>query len=153
MFQLKEAIFLPSFPLFITVLSPVICANVVNFAWRRTGNAHTVWLVGEQLPADEWWKKLLEVVTFPTNLVQKRKCAHKVNLNYLLILHFLCFLSFVSYSHLYSYILVCFTSSSRVQRPGKEFSVSFSQTFNFFNALSLYWTFYPRIQKHFASGI
>lgn len=146
MFQLKEAIFLPSFPLFITVLSPVICANVVNFA-RRTGNAHTVC----QLMNGE--KKWLEVVTFPTNLVQKRKYAHEVNLNYLLILHFLCLLSFLSYSHLYSYILVCFTSSSRVQRPGKEFSVSFSQTLNFFNALSLYWTFYPRIQKHFASGI
>lgn len=42
---------------------------------------------------------------------------------------------------LYSYILICFTSSFRIQRPGYEMSMSFSQPLNFFLALSLYWTF------------
>lgn len=153
MFQLKEAIFVPSFPLFVTILSPLICTNVVNFAWSRMGNAHSL-AAGRAITS--WWmvKKLLEVVTFPTTVIQKRKSAHEVNLTYLLLLYFACFLPFVSYSHLflYSYTLICFTSSG-VQRPGKEISMSFSQTFNLFFGLSLYWTLCPRIQKQFASGI
>lgn len=75
-----------------------------------------------------WWmvQKLKEVVTLPTNVVQKRKSTHEVHLAYLLLLYFPCFLPFVSYSHLFlfSNILICFTSSSMIARPHKEIFMS-----------------------------
>lgn len=84
-------------------------------------------------------KKWLRVVTFSTDLVQKTKLAHLPNYWFNIALSF-CHLCT---THLFPYDFFCQGGQA------KYIFVYFSQTFNLFLVLSLYWACCPGIQKSF----
>lgn len=152
MFQLKKAIFLPSFPLLVTILSPMTCAKVVNFACSRMGNAHSL-AVGNAI--NEWWQKMIRGGHMSNKLSTEEKvCPWSTS-----------YLPIASVSSLLS--VICVLPSSLLLQANcplfhfllqgtktrqRNFCV-FLSNFQLIPSLSVYWSFWPRMQKQFASGI
>lgn len=143
MFQLKEALSLPSFSTvhyrFITRDARDCSRFCLEQDWERSQGL----AVGRAMMNGE---KRWEVVTFSTNCTEDSLPTYLTIASILSLLSAIYVLLSSTHLQLYSHVFDFFLQGS----PCKDILMSFSQTFNLFLVLSLYWTWCPAIQKLFS---
>lgn len=143
MFQLKEALSLPSFSTvhyrFITRDARDCSRFCLEQDWERSQGL----AVGRAMMNGE---KRWEVVTFSTNCTEDSLPTYLTIASILSLLSAIYVLLSSIHLQLYSHVFDFFLQGS----PCKDILMSFSQTFNLFLVLSLYWTWCPAIQKLFS---